>query len=113
MDWDRADDGYDWALRFNEAAKIRMLTDPTELAGLDAHRDFRVAVPTPDHFIPALYLAGLAGATDEDATVLVDGYAYGSLSMTAYTLGLSCPPVADVGGSPTSRSDAPPDESNI
>ena len=39
-----------------------MLTDPTELAALDAHRDFGHAVPTPDHFIPALYLAGLAGA---------------------------------------------------
>ena len=39
-----------------------MLTDPTEFATLDAHRDFGRAVPTPDHFIPALYLAGLAGA---------------------------------------------------
>ena len=39
-----------------------MLTDPTEFAGLDAHpRLSRVAVPTPDHFIPALYLAGLRG----------------------------------------------------
>jgi 4,5-DOPA dioxygenase extradiol len=116
MDWAKADDGYDWAHRFNEDAKNRMLTDPTEFAGLDAHRDYRVAVPTPDHFIPALYLAGLAGATDEDASVLVDGYAYGSLSMTAYTLGLAAgpnEPIGDGGGSPTTRSDAPPDESNI
>ncbi|MEE3920434.1 hypothetical protein V2I01_26185 [Micromonospora sp. BRA006-A] len=41
-----------------------MLTDPGEYATLDAHGDFRRAVPTPDHFIPALYLAGLAAATD-------------------------------------------------
>ena len=39
-----------------------MSEQPTEAAALDGHRDFRTAVPTPDHFIPLLYLAGLAGA---------------------------------------------------
>jgi 4,5-DOPA dioxygenase extradiol len=114
MDWKLTDDGYDWTQRFDEDAKVRMLTDPTELATLDAHRDFRHAVPTPDHFIPALYLAGLAAAAKEpDTAVLVDGYAYGSLSMTAYTLGLSCPNAAGEGGSPQPPADLPPDGSNI
>jgi 4,5-DOPA dioxygenase extradiol len=114
MDWDLADDGYDWAQRFDEDAKARMLTDPTEFATLDAHRDFGNAVPTPDHFIPALYLAGLAGAAQTpDTEVLVDGYSYGSLSMTAYTLGLRCPHASGEGGSPKPPSDVPPDESNI
>jgi 4,5-DOPA dioxygenase extradiol len=82
------DAGYDWAQRFDSDAKETMLDDPLNAARLDAHRDFRHAVPTPDHFLPLLYLAGLAGASKEGADVLVDGYAYGSLSMTAYTLGM-------------------------
>jgi 4,5-DOPA dioxygenase extradiol len=114
MNWNLADDGFDWAQRFDEDAKERMLTDPTELATLDSHRDFAHAVPTPDHFIPALYLAGLAGASQApDTRVLVDGYAYGSLSMTAYTLGLECSPVADTTGSSQPPADVPPDGSNI
>jgi 4,5-DOPA dioxygenase extradiol len=114
MDWKLTDDGYDWAQRFDEAAKARMLTDPAEVATLDGHRDFRTAVPTPDHFIPALYLAGLAGAAGAGGTeVLVDGYAYGSLSMTAYTLGLPCPDAGGAGGSPQMAADPPPDGSNI
>ena len=114
MNWQLTDDGYDWARRFDEDAKTRMLTDPTELATLDAHRDFARAAPTPDHFIPALYLAGLAGAAQApDTNVLVDGYAYGSLSMTAYTIGLPFPHPGGVGGSPQPPHDLPPDASNI
>jgi 4,5-DOPA dioxygenase extradiol len=89
VDWSRPDDGFDWAQRFDEDAKERMLADPTEVARLDGHGDFHAAVPTPDHFLPLLYLAGLAGVAGGGVDVLVDGYAYGSLSMTAYTLGLS------------------------
>jgi 4,5-DOPA dioxygenase extradiol len=114
MDWALTDDGYDWAQRFNEDAKVRMLSDPVEFATLDAHHDFNRAAPTPDHFIPALYLAGLAAATGTpDIDVLVDGYAYGSLSMTAYTLGMSCPSVPESVGSPHPPADLPPDGSNI
>jgi 4,5-DOPA dioxygenase extradiol len=92
INWQLPDKGFDWAQRFDEDAKTLMLTNPTELATLDAHRDYDLAVPTPDHFIPALYLAGLAGASEaagaDSPEVLIDGYTYGSLSMTAYTLGL-------------------------
>ena len=88
------DAGFDWAQRFDSDAKETMLDDPLNAARLDGHRDFRHAVPTPDHFLPLLYLAGLAGAGEQGAEVMIDGYAYGSLSMTAYTLGMpaSLPP---------------------
>ena len=49
MNWRTADAGFDWAQRFDEAAKERMLTDPTAFAGL--------ALPTcprPSPTIPAI-----------------------------------------------------------
>jgi 4,5-DOPA dioxygenase extradiol len=113
IDWGLVDEGFDWAQRFDTDAKERMLTDPTAVATMDAHPDFHHAVPTPDHFLPALYLAGLAGAAGDSPDVLIDGYAYGSLSMTAYTLGLACPSAGTGAGSPSVAAEAPPDSSNI
>ena len=68
-----------------------MTSSPQDLAALRGHSDFGAAVPTPDHFIPLLYLAGLASAAGSTAEVLVDGYTYGSLSMTSYTLDANWP----------------------
>ncbi len=109
------DDGFDWAQRFDSDAKETMLDDPLNAARLDAHRDFRAAVPTPDHFLPLLYLAGMAAHSGQGADVLVDGYAYGSLSMTAYTLGLpGTGPVAEGGAAAAAFPDATPaDGSNM
>lgn len=114
MNWQLGGGGYDWAKRFDEGAKSVMLSNPAEAARLDGHADFQTAVPTPDHFIPLLYLAGLAGVAADKLDILVDGYTYGSLSMTAYTLGLCCGAAADVqGDAPIPASDFPADASNI
>ncbi|HEY7857856.1 MAG TPA: 4,5-DOPA dioxygenase extradiol [Candidatus Nanopelagicales bacterium] len=98
IDWSQPDGGYDWADRFDRAAAEAIRTDPEQVLRLDASADWSKAVPTPDHFIPLLYLAGLAMGDDQPADVLVDGYAYGSLSMSSYTLGVSCPSSEDGAG---------------
>lgn len=117
MDARHADDGFDWARRFDDAAKEVVLDDPTTAARLDGHRDFRTAVPTPDHFLPLLYFAGLAGAEGSRTEVLVDGYAYGSLSMTAYTSGGTSPAPSEGGAhdapAPPLPDGVPADSSNI
>jgi 4,5-DOPA dioxygenase extradiol len=118
IDWRHPDAGFDWAQRFDEDAKAVMGGAPAKLLDLQAHPDFGAAVPTPDHFIPLLYLAGLAAADDDTTSVLVDGYAYGSLSMTAYTLDA---PVAAApartadgpGGALPDPAEVPPDSTNL
>ncbi len=68
-----------------------MTADPGRLAALAGSGDWDAAVPTPDHFLPLAYLAGLGAAAGAGAGVLVDGCQYGSLSMTSYTLGATGP----------------------
>lgn len=87
IDWHQPDGGFDWAHRFDDAARMLMLERPHDIPTLASHRDYRLAVPSPDHFLPLLYLAGLASAGSEPVRAVVDGYTYGSLSMSAYALG--------------------------
>jgi 4,5-DOPA dioxygenase extradiol len=87
IDWSRPDTGFDWAHRFDVAARQVMTGTPAEAVTLQDHADFAASAPTPEHFIPLLYLAGLASAAGQPAEVLIEGYAMGSLSMTAFTLG--------------------------
>jgi 4,5-DOPA dioxygenase extradiol len=86
MDWSRPDAGFDWARRFDEAAQEVLQNRPAETPRLKEHPDFARASPTPDHFLPLVYLAGLASASQRPAEVLIQGYALGSLSMTSYSL---------------------------
>jgi len=87
IQWDRPDAAFDWAERFDDAVVAQLARDPGEILKLTEHPDFDLAVPTPDHFIPLLYVAGLAAAEGVPAEALVRGYAMGSISMTCYGLG--------------------------
>jgi 4,5-DOPA dioxygenase extradiol len=115
IDWGRPDHAFDWARRFDEAAREVMTQRPADAPSLVRHPDYAQAAPTPEHFYPLLYVAGLASASRTTADVLVDGYAYGSLSMTAYTVGAASPHVA--GGGPSGElpdpTTTPPDATNI
>lgn len=114
IDWQRPDGAFDWSRRFDERARELMLERPHEVPSLQSHPDYRLAVPTPDHFLPLLYIAGLAAAAGRPADTLVDGYAYGSLSMTSYTLDARCPGVAGSGeGAAPIDSRLPPEDANV
>ena len=59
---------------------------PADVERLLAHPDYRAAAPTPDHFLPLAYVAGIAAARGATPEVLVGGCTMGSLSMTSYTV---------------------------
>jgi 4,5-DOPA dioxygenase extradiol len=115
MDFSIPDGGFGWAQRFDEAVRSKMHDDPADVLTVDARPEFRLAVPTPDHFLPLLYLAGVAGSTGSIPEVLVDGYTFGSLSMTSYTLDATCPSRPEVNAPAAEFPDptvVPPDETN-
>jgi 4,5-DOPA dioxygenase extradiol len=112
IDPSKPDAPFDWAQRFDDAAAEVMTGAPAAAPELESHTDFVRAAPTPDHFIPLLYIAGLAAAGGETADVLVDGYAMGSLSMVSYTLGAGTLDVDAPRGAPPLPG-VPADETNI
>lgn len=112
IDWQRPGAAFDWAVRFDEAVRKVMTTKPEQIVDMAAHPDYPLAVPTAEHFVPLLYLAGIAHAAGKPATVLVDGYDMGSLSMTAYGLDAPTQATATGGGSPPFPRDVPTDDTN-
>ena len=114
IDWQREDHGADWAQRFEEHATRVLSERPGDAASLVEHPDYAMAVPTPDHFLPVLYVAGFAAATGQNLDQPVTGYAYGSLSMTSHTAGVPCPETAKgLPGAAPVGTDVPPEESNL
>jgi 4,5-DOPA dioxygenase extradiol len=87
VQWNQPDAAFDWAERFDEAVARQLAEAPGDILKVKEHRDYELAVPTPDHFIPLLYLAGLAAGSGERVQPLVKGFAMGSLSMSCYGLG--------------------------
>ncbi|GAB1595640.1 4,5-DOPA-extradiol-dioxygenase [Lysobacter claricitrinus] len=114
MDRNARDTGFDWAHRFNDRAIALATSSPGDAASLTADADFGKAAPTPEHFLPFLYIAGVAAQAETPLDVLVDGYAYGSLSMTCFTVGHAPHPHGlSHQGAPPLGSSAPPESSNI
>jgi len=84
IDWQSDERGFDWAQRFDDDARGVMQKDPSAIATLTQSDDYRMAVPTPDHFLPLAYVAGLAAVSDATPHVFAEGCTMGSLSMTSY-----------------------------
>jgi len=91
----RLDDaaGYGWAVEFNDALRGRLLTrdhetimNPMRLGGAA-----RLAIPTPEHYLPLVYIVG-AARKDDDIEVLTDGVDLASISMLSVAFGAAPSP---------------------
>jgi len=114
IDWKQPDGAFDWNRRFDAHVRETMTMRPDGAVALAEHRDYAMSAPTPEHFLPLLYIAGFAAATGQQADVLVDGPAYGSLSMASYVAGApGADTAANLPGAAPIASDVPPEASNL
>lgn len=80
--------GYDWALTMNEKFKGLILDgDHKQLVQYEKlGREALLAIPTPEHYLPLLYILGLK-QTGEQVSFFNDKYVAGSLTMTSVRIG--------------------------
>jgi 4,5-DOPA dioxygenase extradiol len=84
-DWERRTTApFDWAVRFEERVRAWLVAGAhdalVDFASLG--EDARRAVPTPDHYLPLLYVAGLQRA-QEAVDFPIEGFDGGAISMLA------------------------------
>ena len=87
IEWNKPNSAFDWAERFDDCAQEMLASNPADILKTAEQPDYALAVPTPDHFIPMLYIAGIAAESGETMEPFLKGYAMGSLSMTCYSAG--------------------------
>lgn len=86
ISWDRLHEnyGFDWALAMNDTFKHLILSgDVRRLINYESlGAEARLAIPTPEHYLPLLYSLGLKGSNDE-VSFFNDKPVAGSLTMTS------------------------------
>ena len=79
---------FDWAVRFEENARalLREGNHGPLIAYESLGKDGRLSIPTPDHYLPLLYVIALQQESDE-VNFLVEGFDGGSVSMLTLKIG--------------------------
>jgi 4,5-DOPA dioxygenase extradiol len=87
--WGKRDiEPFNWALRFEETARALITADDHgPLINYESlGRDALLSAPTPDHYLPLLYILALK-REDDAVTFPVGGFDGGSISMTTLRIG--------------------------
>jgi len=85
IDWNKASEGFDWAYEFDGYIYENIFSKNHEniLKFNELGIIAKLAVPTPDHFYPLLYVLGASDA-DDKISVYNKSCELGSLTMTSY-----------------------------
>lgn len=85
IDMGMCDKGFYWGNQFDDYIKENILNGNHEniLNYMSLGESAKLAVPTPDHFNPILYILGAVDPEDK-VTVYNDSFVLGSVSMTSY-----------------------------
>jgi 4,5-DOPA dioxygenase extradiol len=89
--WDKLDSpgfGFDWAIQMNDTFKnLIQAGDFNPLINYESlGKEARLAIPTPEHYLPLLYSLGLKGKNDP-VSFFNDKAVAGSLTMTSVRIG--------------------------
>jgi 4,5-DOPA dioxygenase extradiol len=87
--WGRHDvAAFDWALRFEESARAILISSGHEpLVDYESMgADALLSIPTPDHYLPLLYVIALR-RDDDEVSFPVAGFDGGSISMVTVRIG--------------------------
>ena len=88
--WGKHDaEPYDWALRFEKMVRTALRSGNVEslIAYEKLGKDALLSVPTPDHYLPFLYILAQR-QHNEEISFPVEGFDDGSISMTAVQIGV-------------------------
>ncbi len=91
VDWRRLNDvdySYDWATEASEKMKKFILSgNHKQLSNYQSQgKEFNLAVPTPEHYLPLIYALGLK-EENEEVSLFNDKAVGGSLTMTSVKIG--------------------------
>ncbi len=84
MNWHSPDNGFDWAEEANNKIKKFIINnDHQQLASYNSiGAEMKLAVPTPEHYLPLLYILGLKNE-NEKIFFFNDKTIFGSIAMTS------------------------------
>ncbi len=85
LNWDMKDKGFEWAYTFDDFIKenIEKRNHDNIVQYQNLEEVATLAVPTPDHFYPLLYILGASDENDQ-VSVYNNSCMMGSMSMTSY-----------------------------